>query len=141
MVGFPGETEEDFKELYQFLQEAKFDKLGAFTYSKEENTPASRMKEQIHPMTKKSRYRKLMELQQKIAEEKVQEKIGRNVEVLVEGMTQDKKYIIGRTYMDVPEIDGVIYVKNPTKEDEQRKWITCQITQAKGYDMIGKKVE
>ncbi len=141
MVGFPGETEEDFKELYQFLQEAKFDKLGAFTYSKEENTPASRMKEQIHPMTKKSRYRKLMELQQKIAEEKVQEKIGRNVEVLVEGMTQDKKYVIGRTYMDVPEIDGVIYVENPTKEDEQRKWITCQITQAKGYDMIGKKVE
>ena len=65
MVGFPGETKEDFDELYNFLQEAKFDKLGAFTYSKEEGTPAYKLKEQIHPSTKKSRYNKIMMLQQK----------------------------------------------------------------------------
>ena len=69
MVGFPGETEEDFSKLYNFIKEAKFEKLGAFTYSKEEGTPASRLKEQIHPMTKKSRYNKIMKLQQEISRE------------------------------------------------------------------------
>ena len=69
MVGFPGETKEDFEELYNFLNEAKFDKLGCFAYSKEDGTPASRIKEQIHPMTKKSRYNKIMVLQQQVSKE------------------------------------------------------------------------
>ena len=66
MVGFPGETEEDFQKLYEFIKVAKFEKLGAFSYSKEDGTPAARLKEQIHPMTKKSRYNKIMKLQQEI---------------------------------------------------------------------------
>ena len=70
MVGFPGETTEDFDELYEFIQETKFDKMGAFSYSKEENTPAEKLKEQIHPATKKSRYNKIMQLQKKLIEQK-----------------------------------------------------------------------
>ena len=83
MVGFPGETKEDFEELYNFLKEARFDKLGCFAYSKEEGTPAARIKEQIHPMTKKSRYNKIMSLQQEISKENLQKQIGKEVEILI----------------------------------------------------------
>ena len=109
MVGFPGETKEDFEELYNFLKEAKFDKLGCFAYSKEDGTPAARIKEQIHPMTKKSRYNKIMSLQQKISKENLQLQIGKEVEILIEEKMANKIYV-GRTYMDVPEIDGVAYI-------------------------------
>lgn len=103
---FPGETQEDFEKLYEFVKETKFDKLGAFTYSKEDGTPASRLKEQIHPMTKKSRYNKIMKLQQEISKENEKKNIGRELEILIEGITPDKKYYVGRSYMDVPDIDG-----------------------------------
>ena len=112
MVGFPGESEADFEELYNFLQEAKFDKLGCFAYSKEDGTPASRLKEQIHPMTKKSRLNKIMSLQQKISKQNLKNKIGKEVEVLVEDKSFDGKTYIGRSYMDVPEIDGVVYIES-----------------------------
>ena len=141
MVGFPGETEEDYKELYQFIQEAEFDKLGAFTYSKEDNTPAARMKEQIHHMTKKSRYGKLMEMQQKISEKKLREKIGKKVDVLIEGIEQGGKYYIGRTYMDVPDIDGVIYVEKNKDIKDNEKWIKCEIIDVREYDLIGKIIQ
>ena len=87
IVGFPGETEEDFIELYEFVNRAKFEKLGAFKYSKEDGTPASRIKEQIHPKTKQARYNKLMELENKIATIKLEEKIGNIYEALIEGKT------------------------------------------------------
>lgn len=93
MVGFPGETQEDFDKLYEFVKETKFDKLGAFTYSKEDGTPASRLKEQIHPMTKKSRYNKIMKLQQEISKENERKNIGRELEILIEGITPDKKIL------------------------------------------------
>ena len=111
MVGFPGETKEDFDELYAFLKEAKFDKLGCFAYSKEDGTPAARIKEQVHPMTKKSRYNKIMSLQQEISKENLQKQIGRKVEILVEDRAFDGKTYIGRTRFDVPEIDGVVYLR------------------------------
>ena len=79
MVGFPGETGEDFDELYNFVKETKFDKLGAFTYSKEEGTPAARLKEQIHPMTKKSRYNRIMKLQQEISKENEKKQLGKEL--------------------------------------------------------------
>ena len=82
MVGFPGETKEDFEELYEFLKEAKFDKLGCFAYSKEDGTPAANIKDQIHPMTKKSRYNKIMSLQQEISNENLKKQIGRKIEIL-----------------------------------------------------------
>lgn len=136
MVGFPGETQEDFEELYNFVKEAKFDKLGAFTYSKEDGTPASRLKEQIHPMTKKSRYNKIMKLQQEISKENEKKQIGRKLEVLIEGITPDKKYYIGRSYMEVPEIDGIAYVINDTNEDLTGKYIKAKVEEVREYDMI-----
>ena len=140
MVGFPGETKENFEELYDFVKWAKFDKLGAFAYSKEENTPAERLKEQIHPMTKKSRYRKIMELQQPIAEQCLKEKVGNRYTVLIETTTFDGKYYVGRTYMDVPDMDGLVYLP-VEREALEGKFLECEITQVQGYDLIGKIVE
>ena len=136
MVGFPGETQEDFEKLYEFVKETKFDKLGAFTYSKEDGTPASRLKEQIHPMTKKSRYNKIMKLQQEISKENEKKNIGRELEILIEGITPDKKYYVGRSYMDVPDIDGVAYVKNTSNEDLIGKYIKAKVVEVKDYDLI-----
>ena len=127
MVGFPGETKEDFEELYEFVKWAKFDKLGAFAYSKEENTPAEKLKEQIRPMTKKSRYRKIMELQQPISEQKLKEKIGNSYKVLIENKTFDGRYYVGRTYMDVPDIDGYIYLPM-VEESLEGKFVDCEVT-------------
>ena len=139
IVGFPGETEEDFIELYEFVNRAKFEKLGAFKYSKEDGTPASRIKEQIHPKTKQARYNKLMELENKIATIKLEEKIGNIYEALIEGKTEDGEYYIGRSYMDIPDEDGVIFVKS--KENiEIGNWINCRITDVAQYDLIGEKI-
>lgn len=140
MVGFPGETKDDFEELYNFVKETKFDRLGAFSYSKEEGTPAEKLTNQIHANTKKSRYNKIMSLQQQIAIEKQKELIGKELEVLVETKTFDNKYYVGRSYMDVPDIDGLIYIKMTDKSLEG-KFIKCQIIDTKDYDLIAKIVE
>ena len=139
MVGFPGESEADFEELYNFLQEVKFDKLGCFAYSKEDGTPASRLKEQIHPMTKKSRLNKIMSLQQKISKQNLKNKIGKEVEVLVEDKSFDGKTYIGRSYMDVPEIDGVVYIESD-EEIQIGSFVKCTITDVNEYDLIAKKI-
>ena len=139
MVGFPGETNEDFEELYQFLKEAKFDKLGAFAYSKEEGTPAARLPNQIHPSTKKSRYKKIMELQKQISKENLEKQIGKKHEVMIEGVTKNQKYYVARSYMDVPEIDGVIYIP-VTEPLKIGQFVFCQITEVKDYDLIGKYI-
>ena len=136
MVGFPGETQEDFEELYNFIKETKFDKLGAFTYSKEDGTPAARLKEQIHPMTKKSRYNKIMKLQQEISRKNEKKLLGRELEILIEGITPDKKYYLGRSYMDVPGIDGIAYVENNGKENLIGKYVKAKVIEVKEYDMI-----
>lgn len=139
MVGFPGETKEDFEELYDFVKEARFERLGAFSFSKEEGTPAEKLKDQIHPMTKKSRYNKIMSLQQKIASEIGQEMVGKELEVLIETKTFDGKYYVGRSYREVPDIDGLIYIEMVDKALEG-KFVKCKITKASGYDLIGKIV-
>ena len=136
MVGFPGETQEDFEELYNFVKEAKFDKLGAFTYSKEDGTPASRLKEQIHHMTKKARYNKIMKLQQEISKENEKKQIGKELEVLIENITPDQKYYIGRSYMDVPGIDGIAYVENNVSENLIGKYIKAKVISVKEYDIF-----
>ena len=141
IVGFPGETEKDFTELYEFVQNTKFDKLGVFKYSKEDGTPAARMKNQIHGNTKKSRYNKIMELQQRISRENLSKRIGQECEVLVEEVSFDKKYLIGRTEKDVPDIDGIVYVKlkEESKKDGaeyKNKFVKCKITDIKDYDLI-----
>ena len=135
MVGFPGETEEDFKELYDFVKETKFDKLGAFTYSKEEGTPAARLKEQVHPMTKKARYRKIMEVQQKVSENNLKLIIGKEFKVLVEDKTFDEKYYVARSQNEVPDIDGLIYIKND-RDIKLGNFVDCIITDSKEYDLF-----
>lgn len=137
MVGFPGETKENFDELYSFIQQAKFDKLGCFAYSKEEGTPAEKLKEQIHPMTKKSRYNKIMKLQQQISKSNLEKHIGEELEVMIEGITFDRQYYIGRSYMDVPEIDGEVYIK--AKEEKVLiigEFIQCKVIDVNDYDLI-----
>ena len=136
MVGFPGETKEDFEELYNFLEEAKFDKLGCFSYSKEDGTPAARIKEQIHPMTKKSRYNKIMKLQQEISKENLEKRVGQEVEVLIEDKAFDGKTYVGRTYMDVPEIDGIVYVNSQDKELQLGEFVKGKIIDVSDYDLI-----
>lgn len=135
MVGFPGETEEDFFELYEFVNRAKFEKMGAFKYSKEDGTPAFKLKEQVHPKTKEARLNKLMKLEQKIAEIKLEEKIGNTYSALVEGITPDGKYYIARSYMDIPDEDGVIFIKN-TKKIKMGSFVDCKITGVREYDLI-----
>lgn len=138
IVGFPGETEEQFGELLEFVKKAKFDKLGTFMYSKEEGTPASRLPEQIHGNTKKSRYNKIMEIQQKVSNENLKNKIGQTVEVLIEDISFDGKYLIGRTSQDVPEEDGIIYVENNNFESKVNTFANVEITDVNEYDLIGK---
>ncbi len=137
MVGFPGETKENFEELYNFIKEAKFDRLGAFSYSREEGTPAEKLPNQIHANTKKSRYNKIMSLQQQIAIEKQKQLIGKEVEVLIETKTFDGKYYVGRSYMDVPDIDGLIYIEM-VDEELEGKFVRCEIISANDYDLIAK---
>lgn len=136
IVGFPGETEEDFFELYEFVNRAKFEKLGVFKYSKEDGTPASRLKEQIHYKTKEKRLNQIMSLQQKLAGIKLEEKIGNTYKVLIDDVTDDNKYYIGRSYMDIPNEDGVIYITK-NKDGLVGKFINCKITEVVGYDFVG----
>ena len=139
MVGFPGETEEDFFELYEFVNRAKFERLGVFKYSKEDGTPASRLKNQIHPKTKQARYKRIMELEKQISKIKLEEKIGNIYEVLIEGKTEDGEYYIGRSYMDIPDEDGVVFIR--TKEKlEMGNWINCKITDVVEYDLLAEKI-
>ena len=142
IVGFPGETNEDFEKLYNFVKEAKFDKLGVFMYSKEDGTPAEKMPNQIHGNTKKSRYNKIMRLQKGISKENLEKRIGKEYEVLIENKTFDNKYWIGRTKMDVPEMDGVVYINNE-KESKIKagELVMCEITEVKEYDFIAKFVK
>ncbi|SCG82474.1 radical SAM-superfamily protein [Proteiniborus sp. DW1] len=137
IVGFPGETEEDFNELYDFVKETRFDKLGVFTYSMEDNTPAARLKEQIEEAIKEDRFDKIMKLQEQISKDSLSKKIGNVYKVLIESTTPDNQYYIGRTYMDVPDMDGVVFVKNNGKENLLNKFVKCKILEAVEYDLIG----
>ena len=137
IVGFPGETEEDFQKLCEFVKEAKFDRMGAFTYSKEDGTPAERLTNQIHGNTKKSRYNKIMKIQKEISDKNGKEKIGNTYDVLVENISFDGKYLIGRTYMDVPDEDGVVYIQ-ASDRSLIGKFIKVEITDCSEYDLMGK---
>lgn len=137
IVGFPGETKEDFEELYQFVKETKFDKLGVFMYSKEDGTPAEKMPNQVHGNTKKARYNKIMSVQQEISRENLAKRIGKEYEVLIENKTFDNKYWVGRTKMDVPEMDGVVYIENNNHKDLINRFVKCKIINVRDYDLIG----
>lgn len=136
IVGFPGETESDFEKLYKFVEKGYFDKLGVFTYSKEDGTPAERLKEQIHHNTKKRRYKKIMKIAQEKSRQNLEVLIGNEYKVLIEDLTADKKYYIGRTYMDIPDTDGVIFVKN-NKDGLIGQFVNSRVTKINDYDLIG----
>ena len=144
IVGFPGETNENFEELLEFVKTTKFDKLGVFKYSKEEGTPAARLPEQIHGNTKKARYNKIMAEQQKISKQVLENKVGKNYKVLVEDMSFDGKYFVGRTMQDVPEEDGLVYIENDGSFDINEilnNFVNCKITDVTNYDLKGKIVK
>ena len=142
IVGFPGETENNFNELLDFVKKAKFDKLGAFMYSKEDGTPAAKMENQIHGNTKKPRYNKLMKLQQEISNQNLQKRVGNIYSVLVENMSFDRKYYIGRTMQDAPDIDGVVFIKNDTEKDLMNSFVKCKLVEVcNDYDFIATVIE
>ena len=141
IVGFPGETEEQFEELKKFVEKTQFDKLGVFEYSKEEGTPAARLPNQIHHMTKKARFNKIMEKQQEISNNIMNKKTGQKVQVLVEDISFDKKYLIGRTMQNAPDIDGIVYIKNNNKTEKLlNTFVSAEIIGHTEYDLIGKLI-
>lgn len=137
IVGFPGETEEDFNKLYEFVKKGYFDKLGVFTYSKEDGTPAARLKEQIHPATKKKRYNLIMSVAKDISAEKLKSYIGKEYNVLVEDTTFDHKFYVGRSYMDIPDTDGMVIIKDCDAK-LVGEFVNCKVTAVNNYDLIAK---
>lgn len=140
ITGFPGETEEDHEILKAFVSEMKFERLGVFTYSKEENTPAAKMPNQILKKVKVQRQKELMQLQQKIAFEHAKSMVGKRLKVMIEGKLIDEGIFVGRTYMDAPKIDGYIFV-NTQDELMSGEFVEVEVTEAKQYDLIGTAVE
>lgn len=135
IVGFPGETEEDFNELVEFVKVAKFDRLGAFSYSREEDTPADKLPNHLEQDVKDERRDALMLVQQSISEELNAAKVGNIYEVLVEEQIEDKVYI-GRTQGDAEEIDSIVYVKSDKKLNIG-DFVNVKITSALEYDLMG----
>lgn len=136
ITGFPGETEEDFNELYNFVKEYKLDKMGCFAYSKEEGTKAAEMDNQIPEEVKELRRDKIMKLQKEVSESIMENKIGNAYEVILEDVTDDGKYFIARSYMDVPEEDGIIYIKYDSKYG-LNEFVNCKIIDSLEYDLVG----
>lgn len=141
IVGFPGETEQNFKELQEFIKFARFDKLGAFMYSREEGTPAEKLPNQVHGNTKKARYNRIMQEQKEISRYNQEKKLGKKFSVLVEDMSFDANYFVGRSFQDVPEIDGVVYIKNEGNrklEEVLNNFVECEVVEVSEYDLIAK---
>lgn len=136
ITGFPGETAEQHEELMQFVDEMEFDRLGVFTYSPEEDTPAAGMPEQIDEEVKEDRQAEIMELQQEIAFDKAEDMIGREVLVMIEGKVADENAYVGRTYRDAPNVDGLIFI-NTDEELLSGDFARVKVTGALDYDLIG----
>ncbi len=136
ITGFPGETQEQHEELMQFVDEMEFDRLGVFTYSPEEDTPAATMEGQIPEEVKLDRQAELMELQQEVAFDKAEEMIGKEVLVMIEGKVADENAYVGRTYKDAPNVDGLIFV-NADVELMSGDFAKVEVTGASDYDLIG----
>ena len=136
ITGFPGETQEDHEELMDFIDTMEFDRLGVFTYSPEEDTPAAKMPEQVDEEVKLDRQAELMELQQEISLDKGNAKIGSVVEVMIEGKVADENAYVARTYGDAPNVDGYIFVNTDT-ELMSGDFARVHVTGALEYDLIG----
>lgn len=136
ITGFPGETKEQHEELMDFVDEMEFERLGVFTYSPEEDTPAAEMPDQIPDEVKEERQAELMELQQDIVFDRAQDMIGEELLVMIEGKVADENAYVGRTYRDAPNVDGLIFV-NTDEELISGDFARVKVTGAMDYDLIG----
>lgn len=136
ITGFPGETQEQHEEVMEFIDTLEFDRLGAFTYSPEEDTPAATFEDQIDEEVKEDRQADIMELQQEIAFDKAEDMIGREVLVMIEGKVADESAYVGRTYRDAPNVDGLIFI-NTDVELISGDFAKVKVTGALDYDLIG----
>lgn len=140
IVGFPGETQENFEELLQFIAEQKFDRVGCFQYSPEESTPGGKMTDQIDDETKQNRYEAVMEVQQNISRDKHRAFIGKTIEVVVEGLSEETDLLLqGRMSQQAPEIDGVVLINDGQAKVGQ--FVKVKVTDSMEYDLIGEIVE
>ena len=140
ITGFPGETEEDFAELTRLVKEVRFERLGCFTYSREDDTPAYDMPDQIDEETKRRRADIVMTEQLAIAEEFARSLIGRELEVVVDGLDEESGIYYGRSYMDAPDIDTRVYFDSPY-EHEVGEYVTVTVTDSRGYDLMAEEAE
>ena len=140
ITGFPGETEEDFTEMTRLVKEVKFERVGCFTYSPEDGTPAYSMPEQIDEETKRRRADIVMSEQLAIAEEFARSWIGRELEVVVEGLNEETGIYYGRSYMDAPDIDTRVYFDSPY-EHETGEYVMVTVTGSQGYDLVAEEAE
>ncbi len=136
IVGFPGETEQDFEELKEFVEQFEFDRLGVFTYSKEEGTPAYKMKNQIKKHIKLQRQKQLLSLQNEVSTKKNMLRLGNTYKAIVEGIADDGIFYFGRTQFEAPEIDGIIYFTSPEPLNIGT-FVDVKILNAEDYDLIG----
>ncbi|MDD6095298.1 MAG: 30S ribosomal protein S12 methylthiotransferase RimO [Clostridia bacterium] len=139
IVGFPGDTEEDFARLCEFVKDTKFERFGAFTYSREEDTPAAEFPNQIDEQTKQDRYDIIMKCQQNISEKYNERLVGKTVHVLCEGFDQVSEAYFGRSFRDAPETDGKVWfsANRPVSEGE---FVDVRITEAMDYDLVGEVI-
>jgi len=139
IVGFPGETQENFEELLKFIAEQKFDRVGCFQYSPEENTPGGKMPDQVDDEVKQARYEAVMEIQQNISREKHKAYIGKTLEVVVEGLSEETDLLLqGRMSQQAPDIDGVVLINDG--EAKVGQFVKVKITESMEYDLIGEIV-
>ena len=136
VVGFPGETEEDFEYLLDWLKEARLDRVGAFTYSEIEGAAANDLPNPVPDAIKQQRYERLMALQQQISAEKLAEKVGKTLKVLVDEIDEEENIAICRSYADAPEIDGHVYVDNIDASVKVGEFLTVTIDEANEYDLF-----
>lgn len=136
ITGFPGETEEDHRVLMEFVDDMEFERLGVFTYSREDGTPAASMEGQVEEEVKESRRAEIMELQQEISLEKGQKKIGDVLEVMIEGYLPEEGAYVGRSRADAPDVDGYVFI-NTGEALETGDFVNVRISGALEYDLIG----
>ena len=139
MVGFPGETEEDFEELCEFLKEAKFEHFGAFTYSPEEGTAAAELEQTVDEQTKQDRYDILMQTQLTVNEDIISKQVGNTVKVLCDGFDTIAEIYYGRTYADAPDVDGRVYFKSK-RAVASGEFVDVRVDEALDYDLVGEAV-
>ncbi|MDD4370621.1 MAG: 30S ribosomal protein S12 methylthiotransferase RimO [Anaerostipes sp.] len=136
ITGFPGETKEQHEELMGFVEKMRFDRLGVFTYSPEEDTKAAQFEQQIEEEVKEQRQAQIMELQQRISFEHTKSMVGKTIQVLIEGYLFDEDIYVGRSYMDAPKVDGCVFVQSE-EEIVTGTYVYVRITQGQEYDLIG----